>query len=99
VRASAERFSFDGDTQAGREAIQRTWRSILTGRERTPTRVGAVEILSAADAVARLGPPPARIAPLAKAGVLVALGDVGGRKVVLFLAREGGRMAVLGMHD
>jgi hypothetical protein len=31
--------------------------------------------------------------------VLVAVADVGGRTVVLVLAREGGRMAVVGMHD
>jgi hypothetical protein len=58
-----------------------------------------VEVLAAADAIARLGKPPARIVPLARPGALVAVGDVGGRPVVLFLAREGGRMAVLGMHD
>jgi hypothetical protein len=56
-------------------------------------------VLPAADAVARLGKPPARIAPLARPGAWVALADVGGRPVVLFVAREGGRMAVLGMHD
>ncbi len=29
----------------------------------------------------------------------IALADVSGRTVVLFVARENGRMAVLGMHD
>ncbi len=61
--------------------------------------MGRIEILQAADAVARLGRPPARIAPLVRPGVLVAVGEVGGRTVVLFLSREAGRMAVLGMHD
>jgi hypothetical protein len=96
---AAERFSFDGDTRAGRDAIRAAWRGLLSGREGPPPRVGAVEILPVADAVARLGKPPARIAPLARPGALVAVADVGGRPVVLFLAREGGRMAVLGMHD
>jgi hypothetical protein len=97
--ASAERFSFDGDAQGGREAVRRTWRTILAGREGEPPRIRALEILAAADAIARFGRPPARIAPLARPGVLVAVADVGGRTVVLFLARDGGRMAVLGMHD
>jgi hypothetical protein len=99
AQAAGERFSFDGEPQAGREAIRRTWRGLLAGREGPSWRVGQVEVLAAADAIARLGKPPTRIAPLARPGALVAVGDVGGRAVVLFLAREGGRMAVLGMHD
>jgi hypothetical protein len=99
VRASSERFSFDGQPQSGRDAIRGTWRAILSGRDGPRPQVGRVEILAAAEAIARLGPPPARIAPLARPGVLVAVADVGGRPVVLFLAREGGRMAVFGMHD
>jgi hypothetical protein len=96
---SAERFSFDGDTRTGRDAIRGAWRAILAGRDGQPPPLGNVEVLPAADAVARLGKPPVRVASLARPGVLVALADVGGRPVVLFLAREGGRMAVLGMHD
>jgi hypothetical protein len=55
-------------------------------------------VLTAADAVSRLGPPPPRVAPLASRG-WVAVANVSGRPVVLFLAREGTRMAVVGMHD
>jgi hypothetical protein len=58
-----------------------------------------VEVLSVEAAVARLGPAPARLAPLARPGALVALAELGGRTVVLFVAREAGRMAVLGVHD
>jgi hypothetical protein len=58
-----------------------------------------VQVLPAAAAVERHGKPPARLAPLVHPGVLVAVCDVGGRTVVLFLAREAGRMAVLGMSD
>jgi hypothetical protein len=99
AQAAADRFSFDGEPQAGRDAIRRTWRALLAGREGPPPRVGSVEVLAAAEAMGRLGKPPARIAPLVRPGVLVAIADVGGRAVVLFLSREGGRMAVLGMHD
>ena len=101
AQASSERFSFDGETQAGRDAIRRTWRNLLAARAPAASRpaIGRVEVLSAADATARFGKPPARIAPLARGGVLVVVGEVGGRTVVLFLGREAGRMAVLGMHD
>jgi hypothetical protein len=99
AQAAADRFSFDGEPQAGRDAIRRTWRALLAGREGPSPRVGSVEVLAAAEAMGRLGKPPARIAPLVRPGVLVAIADVGGRAVVLFLSREGGRMAVLGMHD
>ncbi len=94
----AERFSFDGDPQSGREAVRRTWRAILTGRAAPTPAVGRIEVLSVAEAVARHGPPPTRIAPLARPGALVAIADVGGRTVVLFIARDGGRLAVTGMH-
>jgi hypothetical protein len=99
AQAGSDRFSFDGEPQSGRDAIRRAWRGILAGREGPAPRVGQIEILEAPDAVTRLGKPPARIAPLVRPGVLVAIADVGGRPVVLFLSREAGRMAVLGMHD
>jgi hypothetical protein len=99
AQAASERFSFDGEGQSGREAVRRRWRALLAGRPGPPPQVNGVEVLSAQDAIARWGKPPARIAALARPGVWVALGDVGGRPVVLFLAREGGRIAVLGIHD
>jgi hypothetical protein len=97
--ASAERFSFDGEAQSGRDAVRRAWREILAGRPGPAPSVNGLEVLPAPEAVARFGNPPARIAALARPGVWVAIGDVGGRRVVLFLAREGGRLAVLGIHD
>jgi hypothetical protein len=99
AEASSDRFSFDGDVESGRDAVRRAWRSILTGRGGAAPKVSGVEVLSAAEAVSRLGKPPARIAPLAREGVWVAIGDVGGRPVVLFLGKVRGRLAVLGMHD
>ncbi len=97
--SASERFSFDGDTVAGRDAIHARWRSLLAGRAGPAPRIAKLEVLTAADALARLGKPPGRIAPLARPGAYVAVADVGGRPVVLFVAREGGRFAVLGMHD
>lgn len=97
--ASTERFSFDGEIRAGAEAIRRTWREIFARRTAVPPPLGDVEVLPAAEAVARHGKPPARIAALVRPGVWVAFADLGGRTVVLFVGRDEGRFAVLGMHD
>lgn len=98
--ASSERFSFDGDVRVGRDEIRRFWRALLADRELSQR--GAlldVELLPAADAVARLGPPPARLAPLVgQKGSWVAIANVSRRPVVLFVAREGGRWAVVGIE-
>ncbi|HYD39751.1 MAG TPA: hypothetical protein VEB43_02895 [Anaeromyxobacter sp.] len=98
--ACSERFSFDGDVRAGRDEIRRVWRALLS--ERDPGQRGALldlELLPAADAVARLGPPPPRLAPLAAArGTWVAVANVSRRPVVLFLAREGARWSVAGIE-
>lgn len=98
--ASSERFSFDGDVRVGRDEIRRFWRALLADRELSQR--GAlldVELLPAADAVARLGPPPTRLAPLVgQKGSWVAIANVSRRPVVLFVAREGGRWAVVGIE-
>ncbi len=98
--ASAERFSFDGDLRTGKEEIHRAWRTLLAGRDTGPQPVLLdLELLPAADAVSRLGPPPPRLAPLAGVrGSWVAIANVSRRPVVLFVAREGGRWAVMGME-
>jgi ketosteroid isomerase-like protein len=95
---SSERFSFDGDVRVGRDAVRGGWRGVLATR---PARAALLdlEVLPAADAVARLGPPPARVATLVARGGWVAIADVSGRAVVLFVVREGGRWSVAGMHD
>jgi ketosteroid isomerase-like protein len=98
--ASSDRFSFDGEVRTGRDEVRRTWRALLA--ERDPAQRGTLldlEVLPAADAVARLGPPPPKLAPLASArGTWVAIANVSRRPVVLFLAREGGRWAVVGIE-
>jgi hypothetical protein len=97
--AAGEKFSFDGEVQSGREAIRRRWRALLSDRPSSPPpRLGDLQVLTVAEAVQRHGSPPPRLAPLLRPGVLVAIADVGGRTVVLFVAREGGRTAVLGMQ-
>jgi hypothetical protein len=99
VAASTERFSFDGDVRIGRDLQRRTWREALARREAPRAALLDLEILQASEAGTRLGPPPPRVAPLAAPGTWVGLADLSGRAVVLFLARDGARWAVAGMHD
>lgn len=98
--ASTERFSFDGDVRNGKEEQKRAWRSHLAGRDasKRPALLD-MELLTAADAVSRLGPPPPRLASLAGVrGTWVAVANVSRRPVVLFLNREGNRWAVAGIE-
>jgi hypothetical protein len=98
-RASAERFSFDGDVRTGRDEIRRTFRALLDARGEPWPVLLDLEVLPASDALARLGPPPPRLASLASArGSWVAIANVSRRPVVLFLTREGNRWVVAGMH-
>jgi len=92
--ACGERFSFDGDVRSG-SSVRSGWREVLARRP-GPARLLDLEVLSAADAATRFGPPPPRLAPLARGWVAVA--NVSGRPIVLFVAREGGRFAVVGMQ-
>jgi hypothetical protein len=98
--ASTERFSFDGDVRTGKDEIRRAWRGFLAGRDASnPGLLLDLEILTAVDAVTRLGPPPARLAPLARArGTWVAVANVSRRPVVLFLVRESNRWVVSGIE-
>ena len=97
--ASGERFSFDGEVRAGRAEILGRWRALLAPRGEDPRPVLLdLELLPAADAVARLGAPPARIAPLAARGAWVGIANVSGRPVVIFLSRAGARWAVTGIQ-
>ncbi len=97
--ASADRFSFDGQIQSGREAVRRAWRALLAQREAPPAQLFDLDLAPAAEAIARYGQPPPRVAALAARGTWVAVGNVSGRPVFVFLAREGGRWAVNGIHD
>jgi hypothetical protein len=98
--ASSERFSFDGDVRAGREEVRRAWRALLADRDPAArATLLDLEVLPAAEAITRLGAPPPRLAPLAAVkGAWVAIANVSRRPVVLFLAREGGRITVTGME-
>ncbi|MGC3998958.1 MAG: hypothetical protein QM767_16525 [Anaeromyxobacter sp.] len=98
--ASAERFSFDGDARTGRPDVRRGFDALVVRRAGLPrATLLDLEVLPVADAAARLGAPPPRLAPLAATrGAWVAIADVSGRPVVLFLVREGPRWLVAGLH-
>jgi hypothetical protein len=100
VTASAERFSFDGDLRTGRDEIRRAWLGFLSGRDASGRPVLLdLELLTFAEAIARLGPPPPRLATLAGGrGTWVALANVSRRPVVLFLVRERNRFVVSGIE-
>jgi ketosteroid isomerase-like protein len=97
--ASADRFSFDGQVETGRDAVLRTWRRLLAGRDGPRPALLDLDLRPAADALAAYGPAPARVAPLAGPGRWVAVANLSGRSVVLFLARTGAGWTVAGMHD
>jgi hypothetical protein len=97
--ACAERFSFDGQVETTREAVLRTWRTHLQRRSGEPAALLDLDLRPSPDAVAHHGPPPARVAALARPGSWVAVANVSGRAVVLFLARSAGGWTVAGIHD
>jgi hypothetical protein len=98
--AAGERFSFDGDVRTGKEPIRRAWQELLAGRDPAvrPALLD-LELLTSSEAVARMGPPPARLASLATArGGWVAVANLSQRPVLLFLAREANRWVVAGVE-
>jgi hypothetical protein len=100
VAASAQRFSFDGATAEGRDAQARRWREIFAVRSSGGGEtLRDLILMGQQEALEQLGPPPARMAPLLRPGSWIAVADVSGRPLVLFLVREGDRFVVAGLHD
>jgi len=100
AEASSSRFSFDGDVVVGTDAQARRWRELLAERGQVAQQtLRDLVVMTGDEAVAQMGPPPARLAQLVTAGAWVAVADVSERPVILFLVREGDRFAVAGMHD
>jgi hypothetical protein len=95
--ACAPAFSFDGRVEKGAEAIRARWDEILAGGE-APLPLLDLAVAPAAEAQARLGKPPRRLAPLLVPGAWVAVANLGGRPLVVVLARQGGGWAATGAH-
>jgi hypothetical protein len=97
--AASGRFSFDGEAVDGREAQARRWREVFAARPPAGEPVRDLAVMPAEEAIARIGPPPPRLAPQVRPGAWVAVGDLAGRPVVLVLVRDAGRFAVAALHD
>lgn len=98
--ACGDRFSFDGEVRAGKDQIRRAFQDLIADRD--PLDRPALldlELVPFADALARFGPPPARLLPVATVrGSWVALANLSRRPLLLFLSREGSRFTVAGME-
>lgn len=97
--ASAPRFSFDGEPAEGRDLQTRRWREIFASRRASGETLRDLIVMPGAEGAAQLGPPPPRVAALLHPEAWVAVADLSGRPVVLFLTPLGDRFTVAGMHD
>jgi hypothetical protein len=97
--ASAPLFSFDGELAEGRDLQTRRWREIFASRRAAGEALRDLIVMPGAEAAGQLGAPPPRVAPLLRPDGWVAVADLSGRPVVLFLTRLGNRFTVAGMHD
>jgi len=95
----APAFSFDGKLVSGADPVRGRWAEILSAREGATDALLDLEILAAADAQARYGKPPKRLAALASPGAWVALANLSGRPTFVFFARQGSAWLATGMHD
>ena len=91
-------FSFDGRVEKGPDRIRARWAESLTG-ESGGDRLLDLAVAPAAEAQAKLGKPPRRIAPLLAPGTWVAVADVSGRAVVVTFARQGSAWLATGIQD
>jgi hypothetical protein len=95
----ATTFSFDGRPVTGAEKVRARWGEILSRRQGPRPALNDLELLTSAEAAARLGKPPRRLASLAGPGSYVALANLSGRPTLVFLGRQGGAWVATGLHD
>jgi hypothetical protein len=95
----ATTFSFDGRPVTGAEKVRARWGEILARRQGPPPALNDLELLTPAEAAARLGKPPRRLASLAGPGSYLALANLSGRPTLVFLGRQGGAWVATGLHD
>jgi len=94
----APSFSFDGRVASGADAVRARWAEVLAARGDSPDALLDLAVAPAADAQARLGKPPKRVAALLGPGAWVAVADISGRPVVIVFARHGGALVATGIH-
>ncbi|HYQ81176.1 MAG TPA: hypothetical protein VEP68_06735 [Anaeromyxobacteraceae bacterium] len=95
----APSFSFDGRSAHGADEVRARWQEAVAARDGAAYALLDLEVLPAAEAVARFGKPPRRVAGLLQPGTWVAAANLSGRPTFVFLARQGGAWVATGMHD
>ncbi len=96
---SSPGFSFDGRAARGADEVRRRWSEAVARHDGVPYALYDLEVLPAADASARFGKPPRRIAALVQPGAWVAAANLSGRPTFVFFARQGGAWLATGIHD
>ncbi len=95
----APTFSFDGRPVSGQVEIRARFGEIMSGRDGIAYALQDLAVMPSAEALARYGKPPPRIAPLAQSAAWVAVASLSGRATFVFFVRQGPRWLAAGMHD
>ncbi len=96
---SSPGFSFDGRAARGAEEVRGRWSEAVARHDGATHALLDLELLPAAEASARFGKPPRRIAALLQPGSWVAVANLSGRPTFVFFARQGGTWVATGLHD
>jgi hypothetical protein len=96
---SSPGFSFDGRAARGADEVRARWSEAVARHGGAALAVLDLELLTAAEAQARFGKPPRRVAGLLQPGTWVAVASLSGRPTFVFLARQGGTWLAIGLHD
>jgi hypothetical protein len=94
----APSFSFDGHSASGAEQVRARWEEVLAARDGVHEVLLDLAVLPAAEAQARLGKPPKRLAALLSPGAWVAVADLSGRPLVIVFARQGSGFVATAIH-
>jgi hypothetical protein len=95
----APSFSFDGHAAGGADKVKGRWSEIVARQQGAAYALQGMEVLSAAEATARYGKPPKRIASLVSPGSFVAVASLSGRPTLVFFSRQSGAWLATGIHD
>lgn len=94
----ASPFSFDGRPDSNPESVRARWEQIFAARHAIADVLFDLVVMTAAEAQARLGKPPKRIAGLLTPVSWVAVADLSGRAVLIIFARQNGRFVATAIH-